>query len=124
MHSVEFLSIYGLRAESNERIRNIKGPLNASVGGGFWRVEALKQPNPNQVPGRGGWFIKHQQKEAIAEPPVPPVGMALRARLESQVPGICAGAMLYCLVRQIRPKDMTTPIPAYKQWLFPRDGNI
>lgn len=42
MHSVEFLSIYGLRAESNEHIRNIKGPLNASVGGGFWRVEALK----------------------------------------------------------------------------------
>lgn len=35
MHSVEFLSIYGLRAESSERIRNIKGPLNASVAGGF-----------------------------------------------------------------------------------------
>lgn len=42
MHSVEFLSIYGLRAESNERIQNIKGPLNASVGGGVFRVEALR----------------------------------------------------------------------------------
>lgn len=65
----------------------------------------------SQVPGRGGWFVKHQQKEAIAEPPMPPVGVALRARLESQVPGICAGAMLYCLVRQIRPKDMR-PLPS------------
>lgn len=35
MHSVEFLSIYGLRGESHECIPNIKGPLNASVAGGF-----------------------------------------------------------------------------------------
>lgn len=56
MHSVEFLSIYGLRAESNERIRNIKGPLNASVGGGFCRIEALRTAKPKPSP-RFVWLV-------------------------------------------------------------------
>lgn len=68
MHSVEFLSIYGLRAGPNEHIWNIKGPLNASVGGGFWRVEALKTAKPEPSPSSSGWFVKHHHQEAIAEP--------------------------------------------------------
>lgn len=61
----------------------MKRPLNASVAGGFRWVEAVKGPNQTQVPGGGAWFFKHQKKEAIAEPPVPPVGIALQAYLES-----------------------------------------
>lgn len=38
-----------------------------------------------------GGLLNTNSKEAIAEPPVPPLGVILQAHLESPVPGIGAG---------------------------------
>lgn len=56
-----------------------------------------------------GW-LNTTQKEAIAEPPVPPLGAALRARLESQVPGIGQGKC--CIARSGRYVLRTEPLPS------------